>query len=618
MKNVNREDSRNSDQMYTNTDIKTYHEYNLFLRRNEIELIDYDKVDDSDFRFCFIFPEPYTRAINGLGWSIIHQVLAEKKGIELDRIYYPPQEYLDQLDKLSNNEKRKYPITMNQHCYTDFDILAFSITHFTLYSNVIQILDLLGIPLLSDERKNSDIKYPLIIAGGGALTINPEPIHNVFDYVSIGDGEETISHLVDCIHSQKKKNPLSPIKIDGLYKPCDLVEKYDKHGIIIENCLEHDRKQVRRAVVTLDKFPGFSHVYTELELDRYFGQQVGAQKSYTYPIVKFEMSRGCGHNCNFCQYNYNCSPPRFRDYRNFLETIKRYRNSSKKQRIDLISAHSTDVPYIDELVKELKELGFITSFFSIRADRISKDQINSILENRNFVAISPETGSERVKKYFNKEVDDSVFEEEVRLLSSIQGEDGQKIEIIVINIIVTAFELEIDPTFHDTITFLQKLSMIGSQNNKDIVFRLGLQPLVPQLGSPFEGERMLSYSEYSDIANLFITELSPYRYSIRTFDELTFYQEALISRGDERVFEILVRASQNGNNINSWKKAIDQSGYSLDFWSRKRTDNEILPASFIDRRFKDNYLKTRKKINNSCYQKCLSCGKELKSFCEIE
>jgi len=318
-------------------------------------------------RVALIYPAPYEIGIANLGFNTVFRLINSTEGFICDRIFYNGR--VINID--STREIKEY------------HILALSISFLTDYLKIPEIIASAGIPIFSRERKEI---YPLVIGGGNAFSINPEPVADLFDAIHIGDAEGVMDKMLLEI---KKEN--------------------DKWKLL-ENLNEIPSIYVPSLNTPRSRKPVFKNRY---EISTPAWSEDGGSVFKNAGLV--EIGRGCRWKCSFCPIGFIHAPPRFYDVEAILQSIRK----TKKQRIGLIAPVVPDHPSIKELLKELKKEGYKITTSSWRADLYDPELFELLKDGQKTLTIAPETGSDRLRKLIGKNITNEKIIEGVKCAKKI-------------------------------------------------------------------------------------------------------------------------------------------------------------------------------------------------------
>jgi radical SAM superfamily enzyme YgiQ (UPF0313 family) len=456
----------------------------------------------------------------------------------------------------------------------DADIIAFSISFENDYPHLLTILDQAGIPMKSGERS---ARHPLVIAGGVACFLNPEPLAPFIDCFLLGEAESILPRFFQVFEPGTDKQRLLKNlarRVPGAYVPAFYNARYHDDGTLAAfDPLEDVPPKIKRVYLEdLNQISTCSTVVTpHTTFDRSFLIEVG---------------RGCPHGCRFCSAGFIYRPPRFRSIKRLKQTIDE--GVRLTNRIGLMGAAVSDLPQLEELCSQYNDQNIRFSFSSLRADRLTPGLL-SILKNSNVktATIAPEVGSERMRRVINKGITEQDVLRAARMLVEngipnlklyfmigLPGETGADIDAII-----------------KLVKQIKHCFLKSSRARKHIgTITVSLNSFVPKPATPFQWAAMDEVrilkkkikkikNELKKVANLQINVDIP----------KWAYLQAMFSRGDRKVADILLMAHANKGN---WAQTFKTVSVNPDFYVlRERDPDEILPWDFIDHGVKKSYLR---------------------------
>lgn len=543
-------------------------------------------------RMAFVYPNSYFVGMSNLGLHILYGIMNERPDIACERAFMPDKRVLPEYVR-SNT-----PIMSveTQTPLDEFPLLAFAISYEMDYFNVVQLLQLGRIKVRAAERGEDE---PFIIAGGPCVTFNPEPLSTIFDAFVIGEGEETLQHLMDVYLSNKKSGKkksgiLAELsKIPGVYVP-SLYNHIEEHGRTIK--ITHDpaapERVERQWVQDLDKYPAHTVVVTD-------------KTEFNFYLI--ETARGCGRHCRFCMAGYCFRRPRNRSL-SFIESEVREACKFGK-RIGLMGAAISDYPEIDELCHSILGEGLSMSVASFRADSVTQELVDSLAKSGvKTLTIAPEAGSVKMRKVINKGIEEKhVFKAldcglkagirnyRLYLMIGLPFEDDEDIDAIV----------DMADRFKD---YMESHRCNGA-------LTLSINPFIPKPFTPFQWMPMIDKKTAEARIN-HIRNALKHRKNIAIVTESLkeAYIQAVLARGGRSVGEAMIDASMNGGS-SKFRRALKEMRVDTDAeLYRMRSDAEVFPWSSLDMGLKEEYLwqelKKAEKLEKtiSCFDGCHRCG----------
>lgn len=333
---------------------------------------------------CLVYPNTYYAGMSNLGFLSVYEKINSADDFYCDRAFLPDQKILT----LYNKSRRKLMALASEIPVQEFDVVGFSISYEPDYINLLKILELAGIPLLTTERDES---HPLIIAGGAAVSLNPEIISNFVDLFVIGEGEEVLENLLPIMrelpHQSREEFFRKASQIPGIYIPSLYKIEYNKRGFITKvDYLAGTPFPVKKQIADL---PGFAHSCII---------SPNTEFSSTFLV---EISRGCPYNCHFCCVGGKGKPYRQSSFQIIKDSIDK--GMKHTDRVGLLGAAVASHPNFGEILDYIEAKGGKVSFSSIRADALKPGMIEKLHNlGQKTITLAPETGSDTLRKKINK------------------------------------------------------------------------------------------------------------------------------------------------------------------------------------------------------------------------
>ena len=515
-------------------------------------------------RIALVYPNRYHVGMSNLGFQSVYRLLNDYDHIVCERAFLPdtsPQP----AGPLKTLESGK-PLS-------EADVIAFSISFENDYPHVLSILENIGLPPRSDQRGG---RSPLLIAGGVASFMNPEPIAAFFDCFLIGEAEAILPRFVESFEPRNNKHTALKIiarNVPGAYVPAFYGVDYQRDGTIASfNPLEDVPPTVQRVYLKdLNRSATCSAILTsDTAFDR------------TYLI---EVGRGCPHGCRFCSAGFVYRPPRFRPIPLLTENISRA--ASLTDRVGLVGAAVADLPGIDDLCNQHLDQDIRISFSSLRADGLSPQLLAALKQSKVKTAtIAPDAGSERMRKVINKGLTEEAILSAAESLVT-NGIPNLKLYFMI------GLPTETVDDVDEIIGLCKKIKhrfLKSSRSTKRIgEITVSLNCFVPKPFTPFQWVAMAETRALKTKIHRIKNELKKIP-NIRIHADIPrwAYIQALFSRGDRKVADILSLAHAHKGN---WVQTLKSVPLNPDFYVlRDRDPSEHLPWDFIDQGIKKSFL----------------------------
>lgn len=572
-----------------------------------------------DIRFAMCFPDVYEIGMSHLGIQILYDMFNRRDDVWCERVYSP---WVD-LDKVLREEKIPLFALESQDPIRDFDFLGITIQYEMCYTNILQILDLSGIPLHAKDRTEED---PIVI-GGGPCAYNPEPIAEFFDMFYIGEGETVYNELLDT-YKENKKNGGSRMdflekacQIDGIYVPAFYDVTYHEDG-------------------TIDQFfpvnkqaPSVIHKQVVMDVTNttYPQAPVVPYIKVTQDRVVLEVQRGCIRGCRFCQAGMLYRPTRERD----VETLKQYAYNMLKntghEEISLSSLSTSDYSELKELVTFLidnfKNKGINISLPSLRIDAFSLDVMSQVQDIRkSSLTFAPEAGSQRMRNVINK----GLTEDDIISGAGQAFEGGwNKVKLYFMLGLPTETEedMEAIAVLADKVA-RRYYEIPKDQRNGKCQITASSSFFIPKPFTPFQWAPMLNHEDYIEraaiVKHAFLNQLNKKSLRYNWHDAEVSVLEGVFARGDRKIASVIEEAYRMGCIYDSWSEqfdndkwmqAFDNTGIDIGFYNlRERAENEVFPWDFIDIGVTKKFLRRewdramKGEVTPNCRMQCSGCG----------
>ena len=569
-----------------------------------------------DMRFAFCFPDTYEIGMSHLGMKILYSLTNERENFWCERVFAPDVDF----EKLMRENDIPLYGLESLEPIKDFDFIGFTIQYEMCYTNILNMLDLAGLPVKAKDRTALS---PIVI-GGGPCVCNPEPIAEFFDMFILGEGEEVNLEVYDLYVEMKKKGASktefleAAAKIEGVYVPAFYDVTYEDDGRVKSftpnnsNASPTIKKRIIKDMSKVYYPDKFVVPYCEIVHDR--------------AIV--EVLRGCIRGYRFCQAGYIYRPLREKNTGVICNETKSLCESTGYEEVSLSSLSTSDHSDIENMLVKLsnytEEEKINLSLPSMRIDRFSKELMDQIQKVRKSgLTFAPEAGTQRLRDVINKNItEDEIFR--ACKLAFDGGYTAVKLYFML------GLPTETDDDIRGIAELAKKICDLFYQNpnrlrGRHIQISISCATFVPKPFTPFEFEPQATEEEIKHKQEVLLdatrgnrnvnVSWSKYRVSVL---------EAVLARGDRRVSSVIYDAWKSGckfdswdeyYNYNAWCDAFEKNGLDMNFYAcRKREYDEVFPWDCFDYYVTKQFLIRENKTAHeavttpNCREKCAGCG----------
>lgn len=568
-----------------------------------------------DVRFAFCFPDTYEIGMSHLGMKILYSLFNQREDIWCERVFAP---WID-FEEVMRKENIPLFAIESRDPVKDFDFVGFTMQYELSYTNVLNMLDLAGIPLKSEDRKDL---APLVVAGGPCVC-NPEPIADFIDIFFLGEGEEVDLQVIDLYKqfknsgkTDKKEFLIEASKIKGVYVPSLYDVEYDDEGKIAAYIPKYGapEKIEKRIITDMNKvyYPKNVPVpFTEIVHDR----------------AVMEIFRGCIRGCRFCQAGFIYRPVREKSPDVINSEARALCENTGYDEMSLSSLSTSDYtkiePLLGELINWTEKENISLSLPSLRIDNFSPELLEKMkMIRKSGLTFAPEAGTQRLRDVINK----NITEEDI--LSSCKtafkgGYTSVKLYFMV------GLPTETDDDIRGIAELGQKIVDLYYQNpdkpkGRGVTVSISVSNFVPKPFTPFQFCPQITAEELHRKHKVLVDAIKTKKISLSWHDSETSALEGVLARGDRRVGKAVLKAFQDGAKMDSWGECFDYNRYmkafnavGLDpefYANRQRSFDEINPWDHLDygveKRFmvKEYKLAVSEKTTPNCREKCAGCG----------
>lgn len=566
-----------------------------------------------DLRMAFCFPDTYEIGMSNLGMRILYGVINEMPGVWCERCFAPWGDMEDEMRKAG------VPLWALESGdpLSDFDAIGFSLGYEMAYTNVLNMLDLAGIPLKREAREEL---LPLIFAGGTSCC-NPEPMSDFIDLFVIGEGEEMDCEVLELLRKAKKLGWTKAqflskaAHIPGVYVPSRYNPVYNGDGTLKElSADENADPMVKKRIVE------------DFENSYFPTAPIVPSTEIVHDRVTIELFRGCVRGCRFCQAGYVYRPVRSRSAEKCIEQGIASLENTGYQEITLSSLSTSDYRPLSELCDGLldycvpRSIGL--SLPSLRADNFSIELMQKVQRVRKSgLTFAPEAGTQRLRDAINK----NVREEDLLETCRIAFEGGwNSVKLYFMLGLPTETDEDVLGIADLAEKVLRLWKTSASNKSRGCHITVSTSCFVPKPHTPFQWEAQVSMEEYRRRVTLLRDNMRSKAISYNWHDPDTSYIEAALSRGDRRMGAVIYEVWKNGGKLDSWSEyfsfgrwmnAFESCGLDPDFYTvRERDANECFPWSRVNMGVSPEHLWSERKksrqgeLSPACRQSCTACG----------
>ena len=568
---------------------------------------------DVDVRVAFCFPDTYEIGMSNIGMRILYGVMNDMPRVWCERVFAP---WGDMEQAMRENAIPLYALESKDPVRC-FDLIAFTLGYEMCYSNVLNMLELAGVPLLASERTGLEN----IVFAGGVCAVNPEPLADFIDFFSLGEGEESTVEIVECYRTAKKEHWskarfLKAVSaIEGVYVPSFYEHSYNPDGTIAAiTPLEGAPQTVRKRIVQ------------NMDTAYWLEKQIVPSTEIVHDRSNLEVFRGCIRGCRFCQAGFCYRPVRSKSADALYAQAVQSLEDSGHSEITMASLSTSDYKYLPELADKLLDYcqprKINVSLPSLRADNFSRELMLKVQKVRKSgLTFAPEAGTQRLRDAITK----NVTEEEVLQTCATEFSCGW-------NSVKLYFMLGLPTETDEDVVGIAELAHkilhvwreTASNRKRGLTINLATAYFVPKPFTPFQWEAQITPEEYLRRVHLLQSELRSRSIDYRYHESDLSRLEAVMARGDRRLGPVIREAVRLGAKLDGWDEyfrydiwmqAFRTCGVDPDFYTtRGFGKDELLPWQTLSVGVSHDFLwHEREKAYASqttpdCRTKCGGCG----------
>ena len=568
---------------------------------------------DIRVRVAFCFPDTYEIGMSNVGMRILYGVMNRMDGVWCERVFAP---WGDMEDEMRQHGLPLWALE-SQDPVRDFDMIAFTIGYEMAYSNILNMLNLAGIPLHSSDR--TDLKN--IVFAGGVCAFNPEPLADFIDFFSLGEGEESTVEIVSLYDRAKA---------EGWSKDAFLREVARIPGVYVPSFYRHEYREdgTLSAIIPLDGAPKVvtKRIVEDLDNAYWPTKMIVPSTEIVHDRANLEVFRGCIRGCRFCQAGFSCRPVRKKSpevlYRQAVETME----NSGNNEITLSSLSTSDYRGLKELtdlmIPYCADNKINLSVPSLRADNFSRELMEKLQTVRKSgLTFAPEAGTQRLRDVINK----NLTEDEILTTCTNAFAGGwNNVKLYFMLGLPTETDEDVLGIAELVYKIIQAWKANAVNKKRGLRVHVATAYFVPKPHTPFQWEKQITPEEYLRRCRLLKSHLYSksieYNYHGPDLSRL----EAVFARGDRRLGPVIEEAVKNGAKLDGWDEyfnyskwfdALQACGVDADFYTtRGYCEDEILPWDTIDVGVTKKFLKLERKrayeecVTPDCRHGCAGCG----------
>ena len=564
-------------------------------------------------RVAFCFPDTYEIGMSNVGMRILYGVMNEMDGVWCERVFAP---WGDMEEAIRQHYLPLWALE-SQDPVRDFDMIAFTIGYEMCYTNILNMLNLAGVPLRAKDRHG----LKNMVFAGGVCAFNPEPLADYVDFFSLGEGEESTPEIVALYDRAKAEGwskdafLLQVSKIPGVYVPSFYTPAYNDDGTLSGIVAVNDAP----AVIT-------KRIVEDLDTAYYPTKMIVPSTEIVHDRANLEVFRGCIRGCRFCQAGFSCRPVRKKSadvlYRQAVETLV----DSGHNEITLSSLSTSDYRQLKELTDEMipycADNRISLSVPSLRADNFSRELMQKLQTLRKSgLTFAPEAGTQRLRDVINK----NLTEDEILSSCSNAFAGGwNNVKLYFMLGLPTETDEDVLGIAELVYKIIQAWKANASNKKRGLRVHVATAFFVPKPHTPFQWEQQITPEEYLRRCKLlkshFYSKSIEYNYHAPDLSRL----ESVFARGDRRVGPVIEEAARRGARLDGWDEYFDYKiwedafaacGVDPEFYTtRGYGEDELLPWDMFDVGVTKRFLLRERKrayseqVTPDCRHGCSGCG----------
>lgn len=573
------------------------------------------EIKDDTIRYCFSFPDSYEVGMSYLGLHILYNLMNDIEDVYCERVFSPWPD----MEEILREEKMKIASLETFTPLNEFDIIGFTLQYELSYTNILNLMDMGGVPLRSKDRADKD---PLVLAGG-PCAFNPEPLAEIVDVFFIGESEENYIEFFN-VYRKYKKNEISKedllfelSQIQGIYVPSLYDVSYNEDNTLKEMVPNREGvpAKVKKAIIK-----DFDNSYAPKSMIVPFSETV-------HNRAMVEIFRGCTRGCRFCQAGMIYRPVRERSKETIKEISKTILENTGYEEVSLTSLSTLDHSDITDTIRDMvagnQDDKIAVSLPSLRIDSKSLEVLEELQRvKKTSLTFAPEAGSQRMRDVINKGVTQENIEE---TFTSIFNNGCSRIKLYFMIGLPTETLEDVADINEVANTAIHKFRKEKSEDQKkNLTVTVSTACFVPKPFTPFQWMAQNSMEDFNTKIKHLKKEIVSKKIVYNYHDPKTSYLEAVFARGDRKLNEVMIKAFEKGCKFDgwyqhfkfdTWTEIFEEMGIDMDFYAtRERSFEELFPWDIIDAGVEKSFLKAeyekaiKAELTEDCRETCSACG----------